>query len=669
MAAGIEIPILQDITVIVAVGTVSLLVCSRMKVPGILGYLLTGLLVGPNGLGLVHDVHNINMMAEVGVVLLLFTIGLEFSLQQLIALRRSALGGGVLQVALTMGIVASIAIIMGVDSGKSLFLGMIVALSSTAIVLKLLVENGTIESPHGRISTSILIFQDIAIIPMMLITPMLVPGGDATAMDVVVTLGKAMLVVVVLFAVARFIVPKLLNRVTNTRSREIFLFSIILICMLVAFVTNQAGLSLALGAFLAGMVVSETGYGYQALGNVIPFKDVFTGFFFVSIGMLINLEIFAQSYMLIIALAIAVILIKAIAAAVVINMLGYPIKISINTGLTLAQIGEFSFILAATGFSLGLLTEHEQSMFVSISVLTMAATPFLMKYGDNIGGLIAKLPLPQKIKKGYLHQQNAKIKPLKDHIIIVGYGPAGRNIAKASQNAGIAYNVIEMNPITVHEELKKGTPIFYGDASQEEILEHAKIHDARAIIISGADHHTAKSMVESIYRMNPGIALIIRTRFVTHALELKKLGASEVVVEEVEASVALLTGVLRHYTVPTEDIEAIEAEIRKNDANTETQTVRRYGKKYKLNEKGIESASVTIPVDSKLNGQTLRDIDVRYKYDVNVIGIRSEGILRVSPGASYVLKERDEMVVTGLSTDISSFASMVANSRVEQEDE
>ncbi len=667
MAAGIEIPILQDVTVIVAVGTVSLLVCSRLRVPGILGYLVTGLLVGPNGLGLVTEVNNINMMAEVGVVLLLFTIGLEFSLQQLIALRRSAIGGGLLQVGLTVGIVAVIAILLGEHAGKSIFLGMIVALSSTAIVLKLLMENGDMESPHGRITTSVLIFQDIAIIPMMLITPMLVPGGSATITDIFYTLGKALAVVIVLFSVARFVVPKLLNRVTKTRSREIFLFSIILVCMLVAFVTNKAGLSLALGAFLAGMVVSETGYGYQALGNVIPFKDVFTGFFFVSIGMLIDLDIFAQSYVVIIVIAIAIILIKALAAGLVINLLGYPARTSINTGLTLAQVGEFSFILAATGYSIGLLTAHEQSMFVSISVLTMAATPFLMQYGDKLAVAVTKLPLPEKIKKGYLHQQNKKVKPMKDHIIIVGYGLAGRNIAKAATEAGISYNVIELNPNTVKVESDKGTPIFYGDASQEEILEHAKLHDARAILITGADYNSAKGIVENIHRLSPSIPIIIRTRFMTQALELRNLGASEVIVEEVEASIAILTSVLRHYSIPTEDIEALESEIRQNETKIEVKTVRRHGKKYKLNVKGIESGTITIPVDATISGKTIRDIDVRHKFHVNIIGIRTENILRVSPGANDVIKERDELIITGTSNNIAEFANFIESSKIEHE--
>lgn len=654
-----DISLLQDITTIFAVATVALLLCSKLKIPGIMGYLATGLIVGPNGLGLVSHVGNVDAMAEIGVVLLLFTIGLEFSLKQLVALKRSAIGGGFLQVALTTTLITVLCIILNIHWGKSVFYAMLIALSSTAIVLKILMERNEMDSASGRISTGILIFQDIAVIPMMLVVPMLVPGGTASVLDIGLTMVKAIAVVIMLFIAARFIVPKLLVRVTITKSREIFLFSVILICMIVAFITNKAGLSLALGAFLAGMVVSETGFGYQALGNVVPFKDVFTGFFFVSMGMLINLEVFMAQPILLLAIAIGVILIKIFITTISVSVLGYPLKTSLKSGLAMAQIGEFSFILAASGALIGILTKEEQSMFISISVITMVATPFLIQFADKISSIFLRLPLPETMIKGYFYEKEIKIKPLKDHIVIVGFGPAGRNIAKAATNAGVDYIVIEMNPTTVKNEQSAGIPIFYGDASQQEILIHAKVESARAIVISGADYSTAKSIVENVHRLFPTIAIIVRTRYLSQAEELKELGATDVIIEEVESSVAILVSVLKHYYVSLEDIEKQEAEIRRVEPTAVKRKSR--DKASSLGIKGVAVETVTVPVGSHLSGKTLRDIDVRFRYHINVIAIKSGDNLKVSPGGVEYIFERDELLVTGKTSDIGIFASIFNN--------
>lgn len=651
-----DISLLKDITIIFAVATFSLLLCSRLNIPGILGYLVTGLIVGPNGLGLVSHVGNVDAMAEVGVVLLLFTIGLEFSLQQLIALKRSAIGGGILQLTITTGIIAAVGMVFQIYWGKALFYGLLITLSSTAIVLKLLMERNEIDASFGRIVTSILIFQDIAVIPIMLIIPVLVPNGTASFLDIGLTMGKAIAVVILLFIAARFVVPKFLVRVTITKSREIFLFSIILICMVVAFVTNKAGLSLALGAFLAGMVVSETGFGYQALGNVVPFKDVFTGFFFVSVGMLIDIDIFTAHPLLLSGAAIFVIIVKVIVTTMSINVLGYPLRTSLKSGLSIAQIGEFSFILAASGTAMGILTKQEQSMFISVSVITMALTPFLIQFSEKISGAICRLPLPEDMVKGYFYEKEVRTKPLKDHIIIVGFGPAGRNIAKAAVNADVDYIVIEMNPSTVKTEQAAETPIFYGDASQDEILRHAKIDEARAIVISGADANTAKTIVENVHRINPAIAVIVRARYLSMAAELKALGATDVIVEEIESSVALLISVLKHYYIPAEDIEKIEASMRQVEPSAVKRKSR--DKASSLGIKGVAVENITVPVGSPISGKTIRDIDARYRYGVNIIAVKSGDVLKVSPGGEDKVGERDELLVTGKTSDIAVFAGI-----------
>ena len=627
--------ILRDITIIFAVSTIVLLICARIKIPGILGYLITGLLIGPNGLGFISNTENVTHMAEIGVILLLFTIGLEFSLKQLIALKRSALGGGMLQVFITSLFITLLCIIFGLNTELSIFIGMIIAPSSTAIVLKLMMERGEIESPYGRITTSVLIFQDIAVIPMMLIARMLAPGNDSSAWDIVLTLGNAIIVVVLLFAAARFIVPKLLAKVTNTRSREVFLFSIILICVVVAVITNKAGLSLALGAFLAGMVVSETGYGYQALGNVIPFKDVFTGFFFISIGMMISMETFIAHPIFIIFLSLLVIFVKTLVTTMAINILGYSLETSLKTGLALAQVGEFSFILATTGLQDGIFNEYQNSLFITIAVISMMATPFLMLFSSQIVKIISKLPLPENILKGYFHDKKTDKKVFNDHIILVGFGLSGRMIAKAATQSGIEYIVIEMNPNTVHNEKQKGTPIFYGDASQEEILEHASIKKARTLVISGADFNTTKNIVETARRLNPTLIIIARTRFQVFNAKLKELGASEVISEEVESAASILSVVFKHYYIPDENISAVEAELRQED-------VAAISKKHQ---------------DKKVTTLGIKGLSV----ETNIIAIKSGIQVKVSPGSDDKINDRDELLVTGKASDITIFASVLNN--------
>ena len=532
--------ILKDITVIFAVSTIVLMIFARIKIPAILGYLLTGLLIGPNGLGFISNPENVQNMAEIGVILLLFSIGLEFSTKQLIELKRPAIGGGILQVVLTTLFVTAVCMVSGLDFNTSLFIGMIIAPSSTAIVLKLLGEKGQSDSPYGRIVTSILIFQDIAVIPMMLIIPMLSPGGESSILTIFLTMGKALVVVVLLFMVAKFIVPFLLKRVVRTRSREVFIFSIILICIAVAFITNKQGLSLALGAFLAGMIVSETGFGYQALGNVTPFKEVFTGFFFISIGMMIKFGIFLENPLLIIFLALIIIFVKTLVVVASISFLGYSLETGLKTGLALAQVGEFSFILATSGMGAGLISEDQNTLFITIAVISMAATPFLIQSGPLIIKILNKFKLPDDLVKGYFHEKKESKKVYNDHIIVVGYGLAGKIAVEAADSANIDTIIIEMNPTTVEREKKNGRAIFYGDASQEEVLEHASIQKARAIVISSADVSTAKNMIETAKRVNPTLIVVVRTRYSSQIEELKALGADEIVAEEIEASISLL---------------------------------------------------------------------------------------------------------------------------------
>ena len=372
------------------------------------------------------------------------------------------------------------------------------------------------------------------------------------------------------------------------------------------------------------------------------------------------METFIAHPIFIIFLSLLVIFVKTLVTTMAINILGYSLETSLKTGLALAQVGEFSFILATTGLQDGIFNEYQNSLFITIAVISMMATPFLMLFSSQIVKIISKLPLPENILKGYFHDKKTDKKVFNDHIILVGFGLSGRMIAKAATQSGIEYIVIEMNPNTVHNEKQKGTPIFYGDASQEEILEHASIKKARTLVISGADFNTTKNIVETARRLNPTLIIIARTRFQVFNAKLKELGASEVISEEVESAASILSVVFKHYYIPDENISAVEAELRQED-------VAAISKKHQdkkvttLGIKGLSVETITVPVGSTYTGQSIRAIDPRFKYNVNIIAIKSGIQVKVSPGSDDKINDRDELLVTGKASDITIFASVLNN--------
>ncbi|MBD3381026.1 MAG: potassium transporter KefB, partial [candidate division Zixibacteria bacterium] len=373
-----EIPILRDVVVIFGVAVLVLLVFHRLRLPPIVGFLMTGMIIGPSGLSLVSSVHEVELLAEIGIILLLFTIGIEFSLTSLLRSKKAVLLGGSVQVILTILLTVLVARMFDVEPARALFYGMLVALSSTAIVLRTLQERAEIDSPPGRTSLAILIFQDIIIVPMIILTPFLSGTSEAASEPVWMIVLKAVGVIVLVVALARFVVPAVLGQVTRTRSRELFLLSIALIAIAVAWLTSKAGLSLSLGAFLAGLIISESEYSLQALDGILPFKDVFTSFFFVSVGMIADLNYIISHPIIIIVGALIVFIAKASLASLASFFLGLSLRAALVAGLALAQVGEFSFILSKVGVHYDLMSEDVYQLFIAVSIFTMAATPFVI---------------------------------------------------------------------------------------------------------------------------------------------------------------------------------------------------------------------------------------------------------------------------------------------------
>ncbi|MDE0504597.1 MAG: cation:proton antiporter, partial [Candidatus Poribacteria bacterium] len=430
-----DIPLLYVICTIFGLSIGVLLVCHRLRVPSIVGFLVTGLIAGPHGLALIKADGEVEILAEVGVILLLFTIGIEFSLKSLLQIKRSVLVGGSLQVGLTLTAAFAIARYFGTPSNQSIFIGCLAAVSSTAIVMKLLQERDETRTPHGRTALAILIFQDIAIVPMMLITPLLANQASDISNALILLLAKGVAMIAVVVVGARYVVPVILSQVLRTRSREVFLLSVLAICLGVVWLTSRFGVSLALGAFLAGLIVSESESSHDALGHITPFRDVFTSFFFVSVGMLLDFHVLIERPLLIAGLTVAILAAKSLIAGGVTTMLGYPLRTAILAGLTLSQVGEFAFILSRTGVEHGLLSDLNYRVFLAVSVVTMAATPFIVAGAARVADEVSRLPLPNKLVVGFRRIAQAQQLDQRNHIVIVGFGLNGKNVAKAARAA------------------------------------------------------------------------------------------------------------------------------------------------------------------------------------------------------------------------------------------
>lgn len=558
-----EIPILKSIVILFAIAVVVILISKRLHIPTIIGYLITGVIAGPYGFGLVTDLHDIEVLAEIGIILLLFSIGIEFSLEKLLRIKTMVFGGGFLQIGLTICTIFLVAMLFGNQVKEAWFLGMLVSLSSTAIVIRVMQESGVIDSPRGRTSLAILIFQDLAIVPMILFLPIMAGTASGEFSDIAVLLLKIVTVVTVLFVGARKLVPATLHYVARTQSNELFLLTIIVIAFAVAWVTSLTGLSLALGAFMAGLIISESDYDEHALGNILPFISIFTSFFFISVGMLLDLRFLISNLWMVLMVTAIVLIVKTIAGAIPVVLLGYPLRVAILTGLTISQVGEFSFILSKMGVDQGILPEKNYQLFLSVSVLTMALTPLLINKAHKIAALVAALPFPNLIKTGRRKADTDEgEEELTDHLIVIGYGINGHNVAMTARRAGIRYRIIEMNPETVKQEFAKGVPISFGDATQPGVLQHAGIHTARVLVVTIAHPNGIKMITGLARRMNPYLHIIIRTRFIADIRPLLQMGANEVIPEEFETSIEIFSRVLIHYHIDNEKIDELVKEIR-----------------------------------------------------------------------------------------------------------
>lgn len=645
---------LKSLEVIFIASAVVIFLLHKVKIPSLVGFIIAGIVIGPYGIGIIKDTYAIEMLAEIGVILLLFTIGIEFSMAKLFRIKKAVLGGGGLQVVLTTLISAVLTYFAIGDVNKSIFFGFLYALSSTAIVLKLLSEKGETDSPHGRVMVGILIFQDLCIIPLMLLIPIL-SGESIKVQDILIKMGKAALIIAGVLLSARWIVPEILHQVVHTRSRELFIITIILICLGIALLTSRFGISLALGAFLAGIVISESEYSHQAMSDILPFKDSFIGLFFVSIGMLMNFDHVYENTTDILAIVLMILGLKFITGTVSSIMIGTPIRPSIHAGLGLSQIGEFSFVLAVAGKKAGLISENYYQIFLASSVLTMILTPFILKAAPTISTWITSRNILKRLDR-FKDIMGKEIHPIKKHghVIIIGFGLNGQNLAKVLKRTNIPYVVLEMNSEIVREMKKKGEPIYYGDGTSKEILHRLNISKARLLVIAISDPISTRSIVAIARKENPDIYIIVRTRYLAEVDDLKSLGANEVIPEEFETSIEIFSRVLHHYHVPVNVINEYINDIRKDEykiLRTVELPRKSLAERYKFL-KGIDTETYLVKEDSHVDGHSIKELKLRTQTGVTIIAIQRGDKIYHNPSPDFVLNKNDVILLIGTREDI-----------------
>jgi monovalent cation:H+ antiporter-2, CPA2 family len=627
-----ELPILKEVVIILGLSLLIILALRRFKMPVIIGFLLTGIIAGPHGLGLISASHEIEILSETGIIFLLFVIGIEFSLKGLNKIRKTLLIGGSLQVGGTILLASLLAYFLGLPPAQAVFMGFLISLSSTAIVLKILHEQGQINAPHGRIALAILIFQDMIVVPMILITPLLAGKADDILLTTLFMLGKFVVVIGLVILLARYVVPRILHMVVKSRSRELFILTIVVTCFATAWLTSFVGLSLALGAFFAGLIISESDYSHQATASILPFREIFISFFFVSIGLLLDIRYFIENIWILLLFTIGVIILKMLVVSLAVLVKKYPVRTAFLSAFTLFQVGEFSFLLSTVGIRHELLTHEIYQNFLVVSILTMALTPFFMGYSGQMADWAVKSMLPKPIRKRLYKYQRHKIPAsspeihdLSDHLIIVGYSLNGQNVSRTAKQAKIPFLIIESDYDSFREAKQGGHPVVFGDASEPHIMEQAKVHDARVVVISISDAEKSKDIVTTIREISETAHVIVRTSSVKSIDETLRLGADEVIPEEFETSIEIFTKVLIRYLVPFDEIQSFITQIKAHNYELLSQAGddAQFPSHLQLHIPDMVIASLPVyQEDNKIVGKTIFESTLKSQFNVTVLAIR-----------------------------------------------
>lgn len=563
LAAAVP-PFLGEVAVLLLAAAGIAYLCHRLGLVPIVGFLAAGVVIGPNALALVASPELIDQAAEVGVILLLFMIGIELSLEKLARIKKLIFLGGGLQVALATAATAGLLALFGVGWRVGVFTGFLVALSSTAIVLKLLEDRGETETEHGRVALGLLIFQDLGIIVMVLLVPVLAGAGGGSPWAVAAALGKAAALIVLILTFARKLMPPVLERVARTCSPEIFLLSVVAICFGTAYLTSLAGLSVSLGAFLAGLVVSESEFSHYAFTEILPLRTLFTATFFVSVGMLLDLGFLMSNLPLVLAALAVVLVLKVVTTGAAALALRSSLPAVVTSALVLAQVGEFSFVLERTGRESGL---HPAGMdlvgsqtFIAATVVLMVLTPLLATAGDALARRLAARR--EAAKAASMAAEPAAETARTGHVIVAGYGHSARRLVRALAAAEVPYVITTLSPDGAAEAEAEGRPVIRADASRLSTLLSAGLEDARILVVPDDEPAMAHRIAAVARGARPELPVVVRTRLAAAAPELAAAGASEVVSEELESSLRLADRVLRLAGVAAPEVDRRTSDLR-----------------------------------------------------------------------------------------------------------
>ncbi len=639
--------LLLDLALLFALCVAVVVVFHNLKVPPVAGFLLAGALLGPNSFGLVKQQELVQQLAEIGVVVLLFTVGMELSLKELLKMRRTLILGGGMQVGLTILLGFFVGLLADVNAGTAIFIGFLLTLSSTAAISKLLQDRGELGSPVGRLAMSICVAQDIAVVPMILFLPLLASGGGVGWGDALQQVGLTLVLLALITVGAWLLVPKILDLVSRTRSREVFVLTVFTLCLTAALMTSQLGLSLALGAFLVGLVISESGYHHQATSEVAPFRDALSSLFFVSIGMLFNFRVILEHPGMVVLALILVVVGKAFLVWVASRVLSLPRWVGIRSGLLLAQVGEFSFVLMQVGRGkLGMSGDlgkgfSLEDIFIVVAVLSISLTPLMLMLGRRFTRSGGKDPTHREPGGGKDQRES--------HVVIVGFGPTGQAVARSLRELDIPYVAIEMNAATVKAFKKIGIPIFLGDSSRETVLNAAAIKRARLLVLAMNDNDATLRTAALARRLVPKLHVVARSTYLSQLPALQNMGVHDVVPQELEASVEIVVRVLRHYLVPDDQVGKQVKAMRSKAYGVKksarpTQVDNQHLADYVP---GLGVEIFKVESGSSIAGFALQDSDLRRISGCTVVAIKRDKQTDISIRPQTVLEEGDVAVLLG----------------------
>ncbi len=653
---------LEDLVIVYGLGALVVYLFRKLRQSDIVGFLVTGMIAGPFGLSLVGDAESVHVLAEIGVMLLLFSLGLEFSLKKLLKMRWVVFGTGSVQVGLTILATVGIGTLAGMDVRTALFLGFLVALSSTAIVLKMLLDRGEIDSIHGRVSLGILIFQDLCVVPMIVLVPILADKGSIL-IPLSVALGRAVLVIIAVILLARYVFPTFLARVAGTRSRELFVITSLWILLGTAWALSQFGFSLALGAFLAGLTVSESEYSHQIVADIRPFRDGFNGLFFISMGMLVDHSFIWNNMGLVSALIAAIAAGKALLMILSIALTRLPLQVAVLVGIPMAQVGEFSFVLLEAGRRSGIVAETSYQHIIASAVATMLLTPLFFNVSRLLLAQSRVASLMQRFgKAANIRELERAEHIMHDHVLLCGFGVTGQNIISVLKENRIPYIILELNSDIIRKARSKGEPIFFGDCTDPEILYGAGIMEARVMVLAVSDPLATRMGVKTAREMNSELVILARNKYLAEIDELLNMGATEVISDEFESSIELLARILRVFHFPRQLVAQEIKSIRDNRYGIFRRpdtTVPRLRLSTRLD---VYTETIRVVPGSPACGQKINEIGLRKQSGALIVGIIRDPDTLNNPDPSVRIEEGDLLVLSGTKEQLKLAMQMLSGS-------